>query len=65
MERAPAAGYYRVMNPPSPSKDPDDLAAKVEQQKKDARAPQRPIKRAPKAKPPESGKPVWDKPHSS
>jgi hypothetical protein len=58
-------GYYRRMNPPAPSKDPDDIAAKVEQQKKDARAPQRPIKTAPKAKSPESGKPVWDKPHSS
>jgi len=50
---------------PKPT-DPDAEAAKAEQQKKAARAPQQPHgKDAPKAKPPESGKPVWDKPHSS
>ena len=47
-------------------KDPDELAAKAEQQKKEARAPQQPHgKDAPPVKPPESGKPVWDKPHST
>ena len=40
-------------------------AAKLEQQAKAARAPQQPSKEAPKQKPAESGKPVWDKPHSS
>jgi len=46
---------------PSHSKDsPPAELAKAEQQKKDARAPQQPhMKDAPKAKPPESGKPVW------
>jgi hypothetical protein len=53
------------MNTSSPKKDPDDVAAKAEQQKKDARASQHPVKTAPKAKPSETGKPVWDKPHSS
>lgn len=56
---------YSGMNPTKPSHDPDDTAAKAEQKKKDARAPQKPVKTSPKAKPPESGKPVWDKPHSS
>ena len=46
--------------------DPDELAAKAAQQKKDARAPQQSHGAdAPKPKPPESGKPVWDRPHSS
>jgi hypothetical protein len=50
----------------SKNKDLDEASAKAEQQKKDARAPQTPHgKEAPKAKPTESGKPVWDKPHSS
>lgn len=40
-------------------------AAKAQQQKKAARAPQLPVKTAPKAAPAESGKPLWDKPHSS
>jgi hypothetical protein len=34
-------------------------------QKQAARAPQVPHHLGPKAKPPESGKPLWDKPHSS
>lgn len=40
-------------------------AAKAQHQKKAARAPQLPVKTAPKAAPAESGKPFWDKPHSS
>jgi hypothetical protein len=40
-------------------------AAKFSQQKKDARAPKTPAKNAPRPTPPESGKPLWDKPHSS
>lgn len=35
------------------------------QQRKEARAPIVPHKTAPKQKPAETGKPVWDKPHSS
>jgi len=34
-------------------------------QKKDARTPQAPHHTGPKAKPAESGKPIWNKPHSS
>jgi hypothetical protein len=46
--------------------DPDEIAAKAAQQKQAARAPQpQHGKNAPKVKPPESGKPIWDKPHSS
>jgi Protein of unknown function (DUF2934) len=44
---------------------PDDSAVKAALQKKDARAPQVPTKTAPKAKPPETGKPLWSTPHSS
>ncbi|MEO7413705.1 MAG: DUF2934 domain-containing protein [Opitutaceae bacterium] len=51
------------VNPPHPT--PAEAAALATQQKKAARAPKQPGKIAPKAKPPESGKPVWDKPHSS
>jgi len=43
----------------------DAEAIKSALQTRDARAPQRPTKQAPKAKPPESGKPIWKKPHSS
>ncbi|MEO6569278.1 MAG: DUF2934 domain-containing protein [Opitutaceae bacterium] len=49
--------------PPHPT--PGESAALSTQQKKLARAPKQPSKTAPKAKPPESGKPIWDKPHSS
>ncbi len=46
--------------------DPDEQAAKAEQRKKAARAPQQTHGQdAPKAIPPQSGKPVWDQPHSS
>ena len=44
---------------------PDDEAIKAALQKRDARAPKAPTKTAPHAKPPETGKPLWDKPHSS
>ena len=50
----------------SPAPSPDDLAAKAALQMKAARAPQlQHGKNAPKPMPPESGKPLWDKPHSS
>lgn len=41
------------------------VAEKAAQQRKEARAPMVPSKTVPKAPPPESGKPLWDKPHSS
>ena len=44
---------------------PDDEAIKAALQKREARAPKVPGKNAPHAKPVESGKPLWDKPHSS
>lgn len=53
--------------PTHPEKtDPAAANAKAEQQKKEARAPQ--VAKQPdaaKPTPPQSGKPVWDKPHSS
>lgn len=46
--------------------DPEELAGKARLEKKSARAPQAAHQApAPKPAPPESGKPVWDKPHSS
>jgi hypothetical protein len=48
----------------SQNKPHDSEAAKLEQQKKDARAPQSPVKDAPKPLPAEPGKPVWPKTNS-
>lgn len=44
---------------------PDDDAVRAALQKKEARAPKTPTKTAPKAQPAETGKPLWDRPHSS
>jgi hypothetical protein len=44
---------------------PDDEAIKAALQKREARAPKVPHANAPQAKPPETGKPIWPKPHSS
>ena len=43
----------------------DDEAIKAALQKREARAPIVPHTSAPHAKPPETGKPLWNKPHSS
>ncbi|MFA6287827.1 MAG: DUF2934 domain-containing protein [Opitutaceae bacterium] len=40
------------------------LAERASEQRKEAMAPQYPAKSAPKAQPPETGKPLWSKPHS-
>ena len=45
--------------------DPDELKAKADLQRKEARAPMMPMKSAPKPMPPQSGKPIWSLPHSS
>lgn len=59
-----AAGPLHGGETPAPS--PDDTAAKVAVQKSAARAPQHQHgNKAWKPAPPESGKPLWDKPHSS
>ncbi len=44
---------------------PDNDAIKAALQVREARAPIHPGKNAPQAKPTESGKPLWNKPHSS
>ena len=44
---------------------PDDEAIKAALQKSKARAPQVAHTHAPHAKPTETGKPIWPKPHSS
>jgi hypothetical protein len=43
----------------------EDEAVKAALQKSEARGPIEPTKKAKKAKPTESGKPLWNKPHSS
>lgn len=57
-------------NSPSPTTvehviRPDDATIKATRQKKEARAPKFPTKDIPKAPPAETGKPLWDRPHSS
>lgn len=50
----------------APAPEPDALKTTAEFQRKTANAPRRPThKNAPKSAPTESGKPLWDKPHSS
>ena len=44
---------------------PDQKALNRAQRKQDARAPQVPHHTGPHAKPAETGKPIWSKPHSS
>jgi hypothetical protein len=51
--------------PHDPDVMPGGDGAKAAQQKKAARAPKVPSKGAPKPLPAETGKPLWDKPHSS
>ncbi|HWA10079.1 MAG TPA: DUF2934 domain-containing protein [Opitutaceae bacterium] len=58
----PVAGSHAPQHPPPPN--PAELAALAHQQRTEARAPHLPHKPAPKAAPAESGKPLWDKPHS-
>ena len=54
----------RVEHPLSPA-IPDEAAVRAALQRKEARAPKVPTKIAPKEQPPETGKPLWDRPHSS
>lgn len=64
----PASPAHPDAHPPThpvPAPSPGEAAAKALQQKNAARAPHLPGKNAPKPAPPESGKPIWDKPHSS
>lgn len=62
--RKETAAESMVENHISPA-IPDDAAIKAAMQKKSAREPIVPHTKAPKAKPPESGKPLWSHPHSS
>ena len=49
----------------APAPSPAETAAKAQQQKNAARTPHLSVKTAPNKTPPESGKPLWDRPHSS
>lgn len=54
-----------VVAAPKPQ-DPDEIAAKAQQQRREARAPKMPGgQAAPRPVPSQSGKPIWSKPHSS
>ncbi len=54
------------MAPVAKPEDPAEIAAKARLQKLEARAPKRPGGHAaPRPLPPQSGKPIWSKPHSS
>jgi hypothetical protein len=58
-----AAGHSSGHAAPGPS--PGEITAKTLQRKKEARSPQFPdAKSAHPPTPPQSGKPIWDKPHS-
>ena len=69
MERWDESHSHPAVHPvePTPGESPGALAqaASTAQQKKEARAPIAPRIMAPTAKPPESGKPLWNQPHSS
>jgi len=67
-----ADGMKRETPPVPPAEEPSSATpmpgkavVAAERQKQRARAPVIPHKSGLKAKPPESGKPLWDKPHSS
>lgn len=60
-EFASESAVENIISPPIPADD----AIRAALQKREARAPINPTKHdAAKAKPPESGKPLWNKPHS-
>lgn len=60
----PASTHQPEIAQPAP--DPDEIAAKTALQKQSARAPRLPkVKNAPPPTVPVSGKPIWDKSHSS
>jgi hypothetical protein len=54
-----------VLKHPVGAPGPQEPDARFAQQKKDARAPKVPAKSAPRPEPAESGKPLWDRPHSA
>lgn len=65
LEPTPLATSLPLVAIPKPE-DPDEVAAKARLQQQEARAPKRPGGRAaPRPLPPQSGKPIWSKPHSS
>ena len=71
VKAAPAAGKTAPANRPDAGPDqakpadPDEVSAKAAVQRKEARAPKRPHGKGAPLPPPQSGKPIWDKPHSS
>ena len=61
---AEAASESEVENLLSPAES-EQMSIQAAMQKEDARAPQRPRHTGPKAKTSETGKPLWNRPHSS
>ena len=62
--KSKTAGESLVEHHLSPA-PPDESATKAALQKKQAREPKYPARTNPKAPPAETGKPLWDRPHSS
>jgi hypothetical protein len=61
---AEAAAESEVENLLSPAQS-EQMSIQAAMQKDEARAPQVPHHTGPKTKPPETGKPLWTRPHSS
>jgi hypothetical protein len=61
---AEAASESEVENLLSPAES-EQMSIKAAMQKENARAPQIPRHTGPKPKAPETGKPLWNRPHSS
>jgi len=61
---AEAASESEVENLLAPAQT-EQKSIQAAMQKEEARAPQVPHHTGPKAKPPETGKPLWNRPHSS
>jgi len=61
----PGAAEHATHHTLSDSQSAVATAERATQQKKEARGPKRPTHTGPKPTPPESGKPLWNQPHSS
>ena len=59
------AAEHPVAGPLSEAKSDHAVAERATQQRKAAREPKVPTHTAPKQKPAETGKPLWNQPHSS
>jgi hypothetical protein len=61
----PAVAEHAAAHPLSESRSTLAVAERTAQQRKESRKPKVPTHTGPKLAPPESGKPLWNQPHSS